>query len=292
MLNKLNFLNRIGDNTMKRYRSKLIPGMLFLTLFLCSFMLVNSEPMIGSENSPTPNSTIRTEVQTQEVDPEAVEILRNALEYLSNLKQFSVQAQSTLEDILESGHRVDFEISSSVTVSRPNKLHSERHSKLFNQIFYYDGKTLTLYNPTDKVYAVEPAPGTIEDMFHFARDTYGLGAPVSDLIYNNSFELLMYEVNFAAVIGKEMIGDVHCDHLLFSRPGADFQIWIANEGPPLPLKYVVTDTATPELLSYTIYMRDWNITPALSESLFNFVPPAGTQKITFLEAEPTQEFEK
>ncbi|MCK5012100.1 MAG: DUF2092 domain-containing protein, partial [Deltaproteobacteria bacterium] len=57
---------------------------------------------------------------------------------------------------------------------------------------------------------------------------------------------------------------------------------------PLPLKYVVTDTATPELLSYTIVMRNWNIAPSVSESLFNFVPPAGAQKITFLNAETTQ----
>ena len=279
---------------MKDYRSKLILGMLFLTLFLSGYILINSEPKMRSGNVSSITSTVNTELQTQtpEVDPEAVDILRNALDYLSNLKQFSVQTQSTLEDLLNSGHRVDFEISSSVTVSRPNKLHSERHGMLFNQIFYYDGKTLTLYNPSDKVYATEPAPGTIEEMFHFARDTFGIGAPVSDLIYNNAFSLLMYEVNFAVVIGKEMIGEVHCYHLLFSRPGADFQIWIAEGEQPLPLKYVVTDTATPELLSYIIVMRNWNIAPPVSESLFNFVPPAGTQKITFLNAETTHEFEK
>ena len=138
--------------------------------------------------------------------PEAVDILRSSMEYLSSLTQFSVQTQSTFEDLLDSGHRVDFEISSSVIVSRPNKLRSERHGNLLNQLFYYDGKTLTLYNPSDKVYATESVPETIEEMLHFARDTYGLGAPVSDLIYNNAFSLLMYEVNLAIVIGKEMYG--------------------------------------------------------------------------------------
>ena len=276
---------------MKRYRSKLILGMLFLTLFLCSYMWNNSEPKMRSENIPTLTSAVNIEGQTQtpEVDPEAVDILRSALDYLGNLTQFSVRTQSTYEDLLDSGHRVDYEISSTVIVSRPNKLHSERHGKQINQIFYYDGKTLTLYNPSDKVYATEPTPGTIDEMLHFARDTFGLGAPVSDLIYNNAFSLLMDEVNFAMVIGKEIIGDIHCTHLLFSRPGVDFQIWIADNVTQLPLKLVVTDTATPEHLSFTTVMRNWDMAPEVSESLFNFVPPQGTVKITFLKTDQSGE---
>jgi len=251
---------------MKNLYLKLIKGMIFLTLLV---------------------STVETKGQTEitAVDPVAVEILQGSLDLLSNLTQFSVQAQSTLEDMLDSGHRVDFEMSSSVTVSRPNKLHAERHGELFNQIFYYDGSTLTLYNPSDKVYANEPAPETIDEMLHFARDKFGLGAPVSDLIYNNAFSLLMDEVNFAVVIGKEMIGEVYCNHLLFSRPGVDFQIWIADNVTQLPMKLVVTDTATPENLSFTTVMRNWDIAPEVSESLFNFVPPKGTVKITFLKTD-------
>lgn len=270
---------------MKHYRLMLILGMLFLTSFLCGFVWINSESEMRS------TSTVNEEVQTQTsaVDSKAVDLLRESLNYLSKLTKFSVQAQSTYEDVLDSGHRVDFEMFSSVTVNRPNKFHAERHGELVNQIFYYDGNTLTLYNPSDKVYATEPAPGTIDDMLHFARDTYGLGAPVSDLIYNNAFSLLIQDVNFAVVIGKEMIGKVSCDHLLFSRPGVDFQIWIAEGDSPLPFKYVVTDTATPELLGFVTYMRNWEITPIVTESLFKFEPPKGTKKITFLKAEQSGE---
>ena len=142
----------------------------------------------------------------QSIDQEAVDVFKEALGYLSNLQQFSVQVQSTLEDITITGHRVDFEIASTLTVSRPDKLHAERHSDLYNQVLCYNGSLLTLYNPVQNVYATESAPGTIEEMFHFARDTYGISAPASDLIYSNAYELLMFEVNHAEVIGKEIIG--------------------------------------------------------------------------------------
>ena len=220
--------------------------------------------------------------QTPAVDPAATQILKRMTDYLGGLQKFSVHTQNTLEDELDSGHRVDFDVSASVIVSRPNKLFAERKGDLIDQIFYYDGKTLTLYNPSDKVYATESAPGTIEEMLDFARESLGLVVPVADLVYRNAFPLLMQDVTLAVVVGKAVIGGVKCDHLLFSRPGVDFQVWVADAGQPLPCKYVVTDTGTPAGLSVTTIMSDWNVAPTVSDARFTFVPPPGTKQITFL----------
>ena len=161
----------------------------------------------------------------------------------------------------------------------------ERRGELVDQIFYYDGKTLTLYNPSDKVYATDPAPGTIEELLDYAREELGVGVPSSDLVYRYAFNLLMEDVNFAVVIGKTLIGGVRCDHLLFSRPGVDFQVWIADSGDPLPYKYVVTDTGTPELLSVTTVMGSWNTAPAVDDDRFRFEPPQGVKQIAFMPLE-------
>ena len=64
--------------------------------------------------------------QSAAVDPGAVKLLRGMTDYLGGLKQFSVTALNMREDMLESGHRVDYEVSSTVLVSRPNKLQVER----------------------------------------------------------------------------------------------------------------------------------------------------------------------
>ena len=89
----------------------------------------------------------------------------------------------------------------------------------------------------------------------------------------------MQDVTLAMVVGKAVIGGVKCDHVLFSRPGVDFQVWVADSGQPLPRKYVVTDTATPALLSITTVMSDWNVAPAVADARFAFVPPPGTKRI-------------
>ena len=228
--------------------------------------------------------SLKPQTSAPAVDPGAVKLLRGMTDYLGGLKQFSVLALNMREDVLESGQRVDFEVTAKVIVSRPNKLQGERQGHLTDQIFYYDGKTLTLYNPSDKVYASMPAPPTIEETLDFAHESLGLGYPISDLVRPNVFPLLMRDVTLALNIGKEVISGVKCDHLLFSRPGVDFQVWIPDSGAPLPRKYIVTDRGTAELLSITTLMNDWNEAPAAGDSQFTFVPPSGTKAITFMKS--------
>jgi hypothetical protein len=216
------------------------------------------------------------------VDPQARQILKNMCDHLGGLQQFSVHTQNTLEDVLYRSYRVDFEIAAEVVVSRPNQLRAERKGDRVDQIFTYDGKTVTLYNPSEKVYASKPAPGTIEAMFDFARESLGLMIPVADLVYRNAFVLLMQDVDMAVVVGKSVIGGVSCDHLLFSRPGVDFQVWVADKGAPLPYKYVVTDTGTPQRLSISTVMSDWDAAPAVASGRFTFVPPKNATAIEFM----------
>jgi hypothetical protein len=227
---------------------------------------------------------VPVQAQAPAVDPAATKILQRMTDYVGGLKQFSVHTQNILEDV-PSGHRVDYEIAADVIVSRPNKLRAERKGDLVSQVFYYDGKTLTLHNPSDNVYATEAAPGTIEELFFHVYQTLGFNVPVSDLVYRNAFPLLMKDVTLAKVVGKSVIGGVRCDHLLFSRPGVDFQVWVPDSGQPLPRKYVVTDTGTPALLSVTSVMSAWNIAPGVTDARFNFVPPKAAKKIRFMPLE-------
>lgn len=225
---------------------------------------------------------IATRAEPLAVDPAAAGILKRMTDYLGSLQQFSVQTQNTLEDMLATGHRIDLDISAEVTISRPNKLRSERKGDLVNQVFYSDGKALTLYNPTFNAYATKPVPDTFEGLFMYMYESVGFAIPVSDLIYSDAYPLLMQDVYYAAVLGKSYIGGEKCDHLLFSRPGVDFQVWVSEGAKPLPLKYVVTDTATSGRLSISTLMSDWNVEPGVTDDHFTFVPPKGSQAINFM----------
>jgi hypothetical protein len=227
--------------------------------------------------------TVSTEAraQTPAVDPAAVEILKRMTDFLDGLKQFSVNTHNILEEMHVSGHRVDYDLSASLTVKRPNKLRAERTGGLLNQRFFYDGRTLTLYNPSEQVYATKEAPDTIEKMIDLARERIGIVLPAADLLYRNAFPLLMQDVTLAVVVGKPMVRGVKYNHLLFSRPGVDFQIWVTEGKQPWPRRYIVTETGTPALLSVSTVLSDWNIAPAVDDAQFKFVPPKGAMAITF-----------
>ena len=96
--------------------------------------------------------------QSPAVDPAAVQRLKQMFEFMDGLQQFSVQTRNVVEDLHVSGHRIDRDMSATVTVKRPNKLRAVRGGGLAEQRFFYDGKTLMLYNPREKVYATEAAP--------------------------------------------------------------------------------------------------------------------------------------
>jgi hypothetical protein len=226
--------------------------------------------------------TPQVQAQTARVDPVATQTLQRMTDYLGSLKQFSLHTQNTLEDMLDSGQRIDIDVSANVIISRPNKLVAERKGELLDQAFYYNGKTLTLYNPPENIFATEPAPATIEEMLDYVRESLGLIIPASDLIYRNAYPLLMQGVTSATVIGKTVINGVTCDHLAFRRPDVDFQVWVAVGDQPLPCKYVVTDTGTDALISISTVTSDWDVAPAAADASFNFVPPEGSMGITFM----------
>jgi len=220
--------------------------------------------------------------QAPAVDPEAVRILKQMTDFIDSAQQFTVQLQSIIEEDQFSGHRVDYDLSADVIVKRPNKIRATHTGGLMNQHFYYDGNTLTLYNPIEKIFSTKTAPDTIEKTIDFARETVGILLPAADLIYHKAFSLMMQDVTLAVVVGKAEIGGFKCNHLLFSRPGVDFQIWVAEGKQPFPHKYVVTETATPSKLSITTFLREWNIAPVVDDAQFNFVPPQGAQATEFI----------
>jgi len=216
------------------------------------------------------------------VDPVAVNQLENTLDYLGKLDKFSVHTLNTFEEILDPGQKVQMDFAATLTLHRPSQMRVERHGEAVNQVLYYDGKVLTLYDTASNYYAQAAAPGSIEGMLDFARLSLGLEAPLSDLLYRDVLPLLVQEVYSARVLGNVDIGGERCTHLAFSRPDVDFQIWVANKENPLPCKYAVTDKNSFGQPSYTVVMSGWNLSPDISDSTFSFSAPEGSASTDFM----------
>ena len=216
------------------------------------------------------------------IDPQAEKLLKASTAFLAAQKRFSVETWNTIEVVLTSGQKLQFGTAATASVQRPNKLRADRKGDLVDQIFLYDGKSLTLYNPGQKVYATVAAPGTLDQMIDFAQTKLDIVAPGSDLLLANAYEVLMQNVTSGFVVGKGVVDGVRCDHLAFRGAGVDWQIWLQEGKQPLPRKWVITTTDLAAAPQFTVVMTKWNLAPTFTDSTFAFAPAKGAQKIDFL----------
>lgn len=224
--------------------------------------------------------------QLSDVDSEAIELLRRSTDYLAAFEQFRVLTDTTIECVIESGQKLQFDHRAATTIQRPNKMRAERIGDLISQIFYYDGKSLTMSLPDDGYYATAAAPPTIEAMLDFARDTLDIVAPAGDLVYKNAFDRLTEDLTTAFVVGKSSVAGVRCDHIAFRNPEVDWQIWIQEGDKPLPRKFIVTSKKMIQSPQFTVVLSKWEETPKITEATFNFVPPKNQTQIDFLTVPP------
>jgi hypothetical protein len=226
--------------------------------------------------------SVAAQAQSAGIAPEAKQILKASTDFLSSQQRFSADTRNTLEIVLKSGQKIEFNSTGRQSVQRPNKLRSERSGDLVEQLFVYDGKSLTLYQPQEKVYAQVAAPGTLEEMLDFARIQYDVVAPFGDMLFKNAYDILMDGVTEGIVVGQAVIEGVVCDHLAFRAPDVDWQIWIQQGAQPLPRRIVITTLDLPNAPQFAVTVARWNLEPTFDAQTFTFTPQAGMKQIELL----------
>ena len=216
------------------------------------------------------------------IEPQAEKLLRRMSDYLASRQQFTLRAESMLEAVLTSGQKLQYDSPATLIVSRPNMLRAHRKGDLANQEFFYDGKSLTLYNPGENLYATTAAPATLEEMLDFAREKLDIIAPAAELLYKNAAEKMLKESSSGFVVGQSIVGSVKCTHLAFRGAEVDWQIWIEDGNKPLPRKFMLTSKQMSGAPQFTVLIRNWDVAPKLTDQEFSFTPPKGAKKIEFL----------
>ena len=148
--------------------------------------------------------------------------------------------------------------------------------------FSYDGATMTLFGTRARLYAVSPAPATLDAMLDDVRARLDMEPPGADLLYSDAFAGLMSDVTPATDMGPSPVGRMPTHHLAFRSRDVDWQIWIDEGARPLPRKYLITTKWSTGAPQHAVEFGEWNLFPQLADSTFTFRPPTDAQKIEFL----------
>src|SRR5215831_9709953 len=212
-------------------------------------------------------------------DAGAVKALDSMSSYLRTLKAFQVRAETSRDEVLGNGQNVSFAGVVDLLVERPNRLRADVTSDKQQRMYFYDGKTFSLWGRHVNYYATIPAPPTLRALADMLDEKYNVEMPLADLFYWGE-RRSADDLESAVDVGPSQVGGVTCEHYAFRQNGADWQIWIQQGDFPLPRKLAITTTTDQARPQFSSVMT-WNLAPSFDASAFTFVPPSNAKRIPF-----------
>ena len=214
------------------------------------------------------------------VDPKADRIMERACEQLKSAPGFSVTADISYDDVLESGLTVQYQRYSELVLDRPNHLRVDSESDKGSRTILYDGKTLTVFDPDMNMYVQVPAPDTIDATLD-KLDEHGVSLPLEDLLSSEPCDWLHEAVWDGFYGGRHYLDGSFVHHLLFRVEAADFQVWVQGGEVPVIRKIIIEYREKEGKPRYEARLFDWNFRPTIETGDFAFTPPEGATRIEF-----------
>lgn len=238
-----------------------------------------SRPIASNENDEGRKLNRRVELVRLTNSAEAKALLKGMSEYLTSQKAISFAYDANLQIITNSDQKLGVASSGTVTLSRPDKVHTTRSGGFVETEALFDGKTLTLFGKNLNKYTQINTPGTVDKLIDELKDNQGLPLPAADLLMTNTYDELMQGVYDSKDLGSGVVNGVECDSLAFRKDDVDFQIWVAQGAQPYPCRLVITSRMIKGGPEYSLQVRDWKAGNAVMLGDFAFKNPTGAEKV-------------
>jgi len=209
------------------------------------------------------------------IDPVAARVLRTMGGYLQHAERFRFRVDEVSDRIEDNGARTQYEVYSDVAVHRPNRLRADSRGDAGREAIFYDGHSLTVMDFQTMDYRRSVVPDSIDAALDYAAQKLGLTAPLEDLVYSDPYKVLIENVQQGEYLGVQQVRGQSAHHLRFTQQTIDWQIWVADNWEPVPLKVVISYKSEPGQPQFIAWLSDWNFSPYLPDSLFDFAAPPG-----------------
>jgi hypothetical protein len=222
--------------------------------------------------------------EATEADAEASAgaLLRAATGPLERAESFRLKMRVAFDVVQEGGQKIEFGSNDEVMIRRPNRARArfeadngtERH-------LYYDGESISIHYPTEKVYGQFPVPETLDATLDYLELDLGMPLPLADLLYSD-LAALGAEAKRADVVGVSRVLEWSCDQLSFEGEHVDYQVWVERASTPLIRKVVINYKERPGSPQLRAVFLEWDLQAELSAQEFSFTAPPGTERVPTL----------
>jgi hypothetical protein len=239
--------------------------------------------VVGAQNAPAAPSAppAVADAAAPAVAKQAARLLRQMGAYIGSAEQFTFHADITFDQVLPSGQKLQFSAAEDVALQRPNRLYVEWTGDLGDRQFWYDGTSITLYDPATPFYATAAAPPELDTMLDKLVSQVDFAPPLADFLYRDPYASVRGKLLYGLDLGLNDVNGVSCHALAFVEKDIDWQIWI-QDGPQLiPCKLVITYKTRPAQPQFSAVFSDWDFAPRIAAPVFTPVLPSGTSKVEF-----------
>jgi hypothetical protein len=205
------------------------------------------------------------------------EIVRQMSDRLAGAVTFTVQTADT-RDRMRGGRKVAAKTTRQFTVRRPDRI-AMRVTGDSDVKGWYDGRKLTFVSDAQKVWARVNGAPSIDETLDRLAERLAMPMPVADFLYSSPFEALIGKASTGGYVGREPVNGVDCLHVAYQHPGADWDLWVAEQGDPLPKRFRVTDKTVTPARTVEVVFDNWVLGAPVTDAVFTPVVPAGYERI-------------
>jgi hypothetical protein len=150
----------------------------------------------------------------------------------------------------------------------------------------YDGRYFTLLWRSENAYARVRTPPTLDETLDRLAERYKIPMPVGDLVASSPYDRLMAPGVEGRYVSREPIGGRDCEHLAYTEPRVDWEIWIAASSDPTPCQLVITTKGQSGPLTSKVNFSNWNLSASVPDGAFEARIPEGYERILMVPREP------
>jgi hypothetical protein len=244
-----------------------ISGVFFLAALLTAIPLPAAEAPAAGASEPNP----------------AMEQVMRMANFLAQLKEFGVTLKCGYDVVQESGQKIEFGEDRKMTIVRPDRFRVDMvRSDGESFMSAFDGKTITVFSPKQKMYAATEAQGDTDTAIqHLVRDLK-IRIPLAMLWVTTLPRQMEQRLLDAEIVETSPLQDTPCFHIAGRAETVDFQLWLPTTGDPLPRRIVLTYKNAEGQPQFWANFSEWNLAPNPPATLFTLDIPKDAQRIEFL----------
>jgi hypothetical protein len=216
-----------------------------------------------------------------QIEARAIDVLKASSSRLAAARTMRFTAVASYESPSRIGPALVYMTQSEVTLQRPDKLRVITPYDGPASEFYYDGKTMTAFEPAENLAAVAEAPPTIDAALETAYHTAAIYFPFSDVIVADPYKDIADGLTLAFYIGQSrVVGGTTTDMVAYETGGTFVQTWIGAED-KLPRMARAVFANDPLQLRHQVEFSNWQLDSAIPADAFSSSSAAKARRIPF-----------